>query len=207
MPIALFAAAMTSRLSCPRAASTGARHFDVAGAVSITAGISLLVYALVDAVNAGWGSTADDRPDRGLARADRRRSSRSSCARATRWSRSAIFRKRTLTGANVVAVLVAMSLFAMFFFVSLYMQQVLGYDALKAGVAYLPLAVGIIVSAGVASQLVTRVGFKPAMIAGLLLRRRADLVRPGLARRHLRRRRPVPVAARRGRARARVRAA
>jgi len=66
-------------------------------------------------------------------------------------------------------VLVAMSLFSMFFFISLYMQQVLGYDALKAGVAYLPLALGIIVSAGVASQLVTRVGFKPVMVAGFVL--------------------------------------
>ena len=56
-----------------------------------------------------------------------------------------IFRNRTLTGANVVGLLVAMALFSMFFFVSLYMQQVLGYDALKAGLAYLPLAVGIIV--------------------------------------------------------------
>ena len=62
-----------------------------------------------------------------------------------------------------------MSLFSMFFFVSLYMQQVLGYDALKAGLAYLPLAVGIIVSAGLASALVTRIGFKPMLIAGLLL--------------------------------------
>ena len=71
----------------------------------------------------------------------------------------------------------------MFFFVSLYMQQVLGYDALKAGLAYLPLAFGIIVSAGVASQLVTRVGFKPTLIAGLHPhRRRPDLVLPGVAR-------------------------
>ncbi len=62
-----------------------------------------------------------------------------------------------------------MALFSMFFFVSLYMQQVLGYDALKAGLAYLPLAFGIIVSAGVASQLVTRIGFKPTLIAGLML--------------------------------------
>jgi MFS family permease len=62
-----------------------------------------------------------------------------------------------------------MALFSMFFFVSLYMQQVLGYDALKAGLSYLPLAVGIIVSAGVASQLVTQFGFKPVLIAGLVL--------------------------------------
>jgi predicted MFS family arabinose efflux permease len=80
-----------------------------------------------------------------------------------------IFRLRTLRGANVVGLLIGMALFSMFFFISLYMQQVLGYSALKAGLAYLPLAVGIIVSAGAASQLVTRMGFKPVLIAGLLL--------------------------------------
>ena len=63
-----------------------------------------------------------------------------------------IFRLRTLRGANIVALLIGMSLFCMFFFISLYMQQVLGYDALKTGFAYLPLALVIIVSAGVASR-------------------------------------------------------
>ena len=53
-----------------------------------------------------------------------------------------IFRVRTLRGVNVVGLLIAMSLFSMFFFISLYLQQVLGYDALEAGLAYLPLAVG-----------------------------------------------------------------
>jgi MFS family permease len=57
----------------------------------------------------------------------------------------------------------------MFFFVSLYMQQVLGYSPIEAGLAYLPLAFGIIVSAGVASQLVTKVGFKNVLVAGLVL--------------------------------------
>jgi predicted MFS family arabinose efflux permease len=61
-----------------------------------------------------------------------------------------------------------MSLFSMFFFISLYLQQILHYDALKAGIAYLPLALLIIVSAGLASQMVTRVGFKPALITGML---------------------------------------
>jgi hypothetical protein len=56
----------------------------------------------------------------------------------------------------------------MFFFISLYMQQVLGYDALKAGVSYLPLALTIIVSAGVASALVTRIGFKITLVIGML---------------------------------------
>jgi predicted MFS family arabinose efflux permease len=61
-----------------------------------------------------------------------------------------------------------MSLFSMFFFVSLYMQQVLGFSPLKTGFAYLPLAVTIILAAGVASQLVTRVGLKPVITTGLL---------------------------------------
>ncbi|MDX6727065.1 MAG: hypothetical protein QOK49_1870, partial [Baekduia sp.] len=60
------------------------------------------------------------------------------------------------------------SLFSMFFFISLYLQQVLHYSALKAGFSYLPLALFIIFSAGLASQLVTRLGFKPTLITGLL---------------------------------------
>jgi predicted MFS family arabinose efflux permease len=80
-----------------------------------------------------------------------------------------IFKLRTLTASNIVALLVAAALFAMFFFVSLYMQQVLGYSALKAGLSYLPLAVGIIISAGVASQLVTKIGYKPVFFAGMVL--------------------------------------
>ena len=79
-----------------------------------------------------------------------------------------IFRLRTLRGANVIGLLLGMSLFAMFFFISLYMQQVLDYDPLTAGLAYLPLAGLIIVSAGGASQLVSRLGFKPVLIIGLL---------------------------------------
>ena len=59
-----------------------------------------------------------------------------------------IFRIRTITGINVSAVLIAAALFSMFFFISLYMQQVLGFSALEAGLAYLPLAVGIIITAG-----------------------------------------------------------
>jgi predicted MFS family arabinose efflux permease len=80
-----------------------------------------------------------------------------------------IFRQRTLRGANVVALLTGMSLYGMFFFVSLYMQQVLHYSALQAGVAYLPLAIGIILSAGLASAGVTRLGFKPVLLTGMLL--------------------------------------
>src|SRR4029079_2760810 len=75
----------------------------------------------------------------------------------------------TIRGINITGLLIAMALFSMFFFISLYMQQVLGYDALQAGVAYLPLAVGIIISAGLASNLTTKLGVKPVLVLGLLL--------------------------------------
>ena len=69
----------------------------------------------------------------------------------------------------MVGILIGASLFSMFFFISLYMQQVLGYSAIKAGLSYLPLAVAIILSAGIASSLVTKVGFKPILASGMVL--------------------------------------
>ena len=78
-----------------------------------------------------------------------------------------IFRSRTLTGANIVGLLLGASLFSMFYFISLYMQQVLGYSPIHAGLSYLPLAVTIIVAAGIGGQLVTRFGFKPILAAGM----------------------------------------
>jgi MFS family permease len=168
VPIGLAAAAIAPRL-LPESRNEGARHFDVAGAVSVTVGLSLLVYALVDANNAGWGST---RTLALLAIAVVLIGAFIAIERASRAPLvplPGIFRVRTISGINATALFIAMALFSMFFFISLYMQQVLGYDALKAGLSYLPLAGGIIVSAGVASGLATRFGFKPVLIAGLLL--------------------------------------
>jgi EmrB/QacA subfamily drug resistance transporter len=168
VPIGIAAALLAPRL-LPESRNEGPRQFDVAGAVTVTAGLSLLVYSLVNANQAGWGS---GRTLTLLAVAvalivafvliERR-------TRAPLVPFPGIFRLRTIRGINITAVLVAMALFSMFFFISLYMQQVLGWDPLQAGIAYLPLAAGIIVSAGVASQLVTRFGVKPVLIAGLLL--------------------------------------
>jgi EmrB/QacA subfamily drug resistance transporter len=167
VPIGLAAAFVSPRL-LPESRDEGPRVFDVAGATTVTAGLALFVYALVDANNAGWGSTQTI----GLIAI----SVALLGAFVVIESRTSnplmpfsIFRLRTLRGADVVGLLIGMSLFGVFFFLSLYMQQVLGYDALKTGFAYLPLALNIIVSAGVASQLVTRVGFKPTLIAGMLL--------------------------------------
>jgi EmrB/QacA subfamily drug resistance transporter len=142
--------------------------FDFAGAISVTAGLALLVYTLVDANDAGWGSTQTI----GLGATAVLLLAAFLAIEARRrypLMPFSIFRLRTLRGANIVALLIGMSLFSMFFFISLYMQQVLGYEPLKAGLAYLPLAGLIIVSAGMASQLVTRIGFKPILIVGMLL--------------------------------------
>ncbi len=80
-----------------------------------------------------------------------------------------IYRLRTLRGANLVGLLVGMSLFSMFFFISLYLQDVLHYSPIQTGISYLPLSIAIILAAAAASQLVTRIGFKPPLIAGMLL--------------------------------------
>jgi len=166
VPIGLLAAFAAPRL-LPESRDDRPRVFDVAGAFTVTAGLAIFVYAMVDANNAGWGSTQTI----GLL-------ALSIALLATfiviesRTSHPlmpfSIFRLRTLRGADAVGLLIGMSLFSMFFFISLYLQQVLGYDALEAGVAYLPLAFTIIVSAGMASQLVNRFGFKPVLIAGML---------------------------------------
>src|SRR3954465_3732928 len=165
VPIGIAAAAIAPRL-LPESKNTGARHFDFAGAVSVTAGLCLLFSAVVAAANAGWGSTqtigliALSVALLGAFVAIERSS------RAPLVPFPGIFRHRTITGINLTALFVAASLFSMFFFISLYMQQVLGYDALKAGLSYLPLAGGIIVSAGLASGPNTRSGFKPGVIVG-----------------------------------------
>jgi hypothetical protein len=78
-----------------------------------------------------------------------------------------IFRLRTLTGANVVGLLIGASLLSMFFFITLYLQQVLGYSAIETGLAYLPLALTIVIVATGASQLVTKLGFKPVLMLGM----------------------------------------
>ena len=168
VPVGIAAAMLAPRL-LPESRNEGARHFDFAGAISVTAGLSLLVYALVDANDAGWGSAQTiglGALALGLIAAfyviERR-------SKAPLMPFPGIFRIRTITGINVSAVLIAAALFSMFFFISLYMQQVLGFSALDAGLAYLPLAVGIIITAGASAGLVTRFGFKPVLVTGLIV--------------------------------------
>ena len=167
VPIGIAAAWLAPRLLAESHAESESRSFDVAGAVSVTAGLALLVYALVDAPDAGWGSTQTI-----VLLAAAVALLGAFVAIETRAESPlvpfSIFRLRTLTGANVVGLLTGASLFSMFFFISLYMQNVLDYSAIKAGLSYLPLAITIILAAGIASQLVTKVGFKAVMAAGML---------------------------------------
>ena len=167
VPIGLASAVLAPRLLQESHSDAETRSFDIPGAVTVTAGLALLVYATVEAVNNGWGSTRTLAELGGallllcafLAIELRQR------APLMPFS---IFRVRTVRGANAVALLIGMSLFSMFFFISLYMQQVLHYSALRAGLSYLPLSVGIILSAGLASFGVTRIGFKPVLLTGML---------------------------------------
>ncbi|MGI8572231.1 MAG: MFS transporter [Solirubrobacteraceae bacterium] len=168
VPIGIIAALLAPRTLVESRADDGTSTFDVPGAVTVTAGLALLIYAVVDTVNIGWGSTATLLRLAGAAVL-----LLAFLAIELRQQHPlmpfSIFRLRTLRGANIVGLLIGMSLFSMFFFISLYLQNVLHYSPIKTGISYLPLAIGIILSAGAASQLVTRVGFKPPLIAGLLL--------------------------------------
>jgi EmrB/QacA subfamily drug resistance transporter len=166
VPVAALALALTPGLIPESRSESETRHFDAAGAVSITAGLSLLAYGFLDASESGWGSTKIIGLLAGAV-------ALIAIFVAIELRSKAplvpfrIFRLRTLTGANVVGLLLGASLFSMFYFISLYMQQVLGYSAIEAGLAYLPLAVTIIVAAGIGGQLVTRFGFKPILALGM----------------------------------------
>jgi predicted MFS family arabinose efflux permease len=83
--------------------------------------------------------------------------------------RLSIFKVRTLAVADVVLLLVASGLFGMFFFASLYVQEILGYSPLRAGLAFLPVTAGIVVGAGIAQPLVRRFGVRAVSVVGVLL--------------------------------------
>jgi EmrB/QacA subfamily drug resistance transporter len=144
------------------------RHYDPFGAVTITGGLALLVYTISRAPFVGWGTARtillliasvaliisflviERRVREPLMPFD-------------------IFRVRTVAGANIVGFLLGGVVFANFFVLTLYVQDVLHYSALKAGVTFLATAGTAVLSAGVAQALVTRVGVKPILTLGLLL--------------------------------------
>jgi EmrB/QacA subfamily drug resistance transporter len=168
VPIGLGVLLLVPRLVTESRAPEMARHFDIAGAVTVTGGLMLLVYGLTRAPTVGWGSAETIASFVGFAVLI------GAALIIERRSPSPlidlnIFRRRTLAGANVLALLLGTILFGMFFLLTLYQQDVLGYSPLRTGVNNLAIALTVIVSSAVSQALVTRVGVKPVLTAGFAL--------------------------------------
>jgi EmrB/QacA subfamily drug resistance transporter len=144
------------------------RTFDLRGAVLATGGMLLLVYSLVEVPDVGWGAA---RTVGGIAAAlalliafviNEHRVERPLAPLS-------VFRINGLAFANVTQLIAFAGFLAMFFFLTLYMQNVLGYSAIQTGAAYLPVTAGAAIAAGVASQLLARTGTRPVIVAGALI--------------------------------------
>jgi EmrB/QacA subfamily drug resistance transporter len=153
----------------PEGGPAGARHYDVAGAITVTAGLVALTFGIVRTDTEGWGSAATLVPMLlGLVLLG------AFVAIEGRWSRRPLvplqtFRSRSLTAANVVVFFLGSSVFAMWYFVSLYMQQVLGYTPIQTGLAFLPMTFAIAVASTLAGRLVGLVGAGRVLSAGMAL--------------------------------------
>ena len=143
-----------------------AKSFDVPGATLVTGGLVTFVYAITQANNYGWGSLTTIGLFAGALVL---------LAAFLGWERRtaepllpfSFFRLRTVVGANVAGLILGTAIFAMFLMLTLYMQQVLHYSAMRTGVAYLAVAGTAIFWSALAAQLVTRVGVKPVLVAGM----------------------------------------
>jgi EmrB/QacA subfamily drug resistance transporter len=144
------------------------RRTDVLGALTVTGGLALLVYALSRAPVVGWSS------GRTIALLI---VSGALLAGFLLWEQRVqdplmplgIFRIRTVAGANAAGLLLGAVVFSNFFVLTLYVQQVLGYSALKAGVTFVATAGTAVLTAGIAQALVTRAGVRPVLVAGWIL--------------------------------------
>jgi EmrB/QacA subfamily drug resistance transporter len=166
IPVGIVVLAVTPWLLRESRAELAHRHFDFAGAASITSGLMLLVYAMTRATQHGW-ATAETV---GLLGA----SAALVLAFVVIELRSkapllplGIFRLRTLAAANASGLLMGGAIFSQFFLLTLYMQQVLHYSAMKTGVAYIALTLAIVLFSGVAQALVTRIGIRRTLPVGL----------------------------------------
>src|SRR5436189_4998274 len=166
VPVGIAVMALSPVLLRESRADLGHRRFDFGGAASITGGLMLLVYALTRATQHGWATGTTF----GLLVA----SAALIGAFFLIELRSKapllplrIFRNRTLTASNVSGLLMGGAIFAQFFLLTLYMQEVLGYSAIETGVAYIGLTLAIIVFSTVAQALATRIGIRRVLPAGL----------------------------------------
>ena len=162
------AAGALALLAKDRGTRTGRSAFDAPGAVLLTGGALLLVYGLVQAPGAGWGSAQTIASLTGSAVLV--------AAFAVNELRSrhplvplAILRVKGLVAADLTQLIAFTGFFSMFFYATLYMQEILRYSPLKAGAAYLPITAGFAVAGAFASQLITRIGTRPVVAAGCLM--------------------------------------
>ena len=168
VPIAIIALILVPRFVQESKVEGMSRHFDALGAVLVTASLMILVYALTQANNNGWGSAETIGLLIGSAVlivlfliVEHR--GKSPLVPLT------FFRNRTASGANVIGFGLGTIVFGMFLLLSLYMPQVLGYSALKTGVAYLAVALTAVVASGIAQVVVTRIGVRIALASGMVL--------------------------------------
>jgi EmrB/QacA subfamily drug resistance transporter len=142
--------------------------FDVRGAVLVTGGMLLLVYALVKAPDVGWGAPRTIGEIAGafaLLAAFVFNEQRAGDPLLP----LSIFRIKGLAAADITQLIGVGGFISMFFFLTLYMQNVLGYSQIQTGLAYLPLCFGVGIAAGISSQLLSRTGTRPVIIVGSLI--------------------------------------
>jgi EmrB/QacA subfamily drug resistance transporter len=167
VPVGALVLALTRPIVPESREEVAERRFDAAGAVTVTAGLALLVYAISKAPDVGWGSArtilvllASVAVLAAFVVIELR-------SRAPVMPFS-IFRVKTVTAANIVGFLLGAVIFANFFVLTLYVQQVLGWSALKTGLTFLATAGTTVIWAGVSQALVTRIGVRTVMTAGLV---------------------------------------
>jgi EmrB/QacA subfamily drug resistance transporter len=167
LPVGVSAMAL-ARVLLGESRDARAASFDALGALLVTAGLTTAVYGITQANDYGWGSGTTVGIFAAALLLLVGFVIRETRAKDPLMSFS-ILRIKTVAGANIAGFILGTALFSMFLMLTLYMQQVLGYSAMKTGVAYLAVALTSIAGAMVAQQLVTRVGVKPVLVTGMSL--------------------------------------
>jgi EmrB/QacA subfamily drug resistance transporter len=168
LPLCVILLVSSFRLVSAERRSASLTHFDIFGAATVTVGMLLLIYTLIRVPQVGWG---DWRTIGGLSGAalllvvfvmNEQRHPRPLLPLS-------IFRIKGLGAADATQVISMAGFYSMFFFVTLYMQNVLHFSPIQAGSAYVPVTLGVAMSAGISSKLFERVGTRPIIVVGALV--------------------------------------
>ena len=167
VPIGLGAALVAMRVLAAGRGKRPAGHFDLAGAITVTAGLVVLTYAIVGSEQHGWGSVRT----LGLLAVGAALLAGFALVEARLAAEPLvplrIFGSRQLTGANLVVFLMGSAAFAMWYFVSLYLQQVLRFSPIEAGLSFLPMTLTIVACSQIASRLTGRIGAGRVLTVGM----------------------------------------